>query len=91
MANESRIADGAEYIPRLIAEAWPVAVQKTIALREEDGRLRDECLNVSWFWDLWDARRKIAAWRTEYNTERPHSALGYRTPAEFAALRAAGQ
>jgi len=55
------------------------------------GRLRDECLNVSWFWNLWDARRKIAAWRTEYNTERPHSALGYRTPAEFAALRAAGQ
>src|SRR5882724_10777938 len=36
------------------------------------GRLRDECLNVSWFWNLWDARRKIAAWRTEYNTERPH-------------------
>jgi putative transposase len=55
------------------------------------GRLRDECLNTSWFWNLLDARRKIAAWRTEYNTERPHSALGYRTPAEFAALRAAGQ
>lgn len=55
------------------------------------GRLRDECLNMNWFWNLWDARRKIAAWRTEYNTERPHSALGYQTPAEFAALRAAGQ
>ena len=55
------------------------------------GGLRDACLNVSWFWNLWDARRKIAAWRTEYNTERPHSALGYRTPAEFAALRPAGQ
>jgi putative transposase len=55
------------------------------------GRLRDECLNVSWFWNLIDARRKIAAWRIEYNTERPHSALGYRTPEEFAALRAAGQ
>ena len=55
------------------------------------GRLRDECLNTSWFWNLIDARRKITAWRTEYNTERPHSALGYRTPAEFAALRAAGR
>jgi putative transposase len=55
------------------------------------GRLRDECLNTSWFWNLIDARRKIAAWRTEYNTERPHSALGYRTPAEFAALPAARQ
>jgi putative transposase len=48
------------------------------------GRLRDECLNVSWFWNLFDARRKIAAWRIEYNCERPHSALGYLTPSEFA-------
>ena len=48
------------------------------------GRLRDECLNTSWFWNLWDARCKIARWRIEYNQQRPHSALGYRTPAEFA-------
>lgn len=48
------------------------------------GRLRDECLNVSWFWNLLDARSKIAAWRIEYNCERPHSALGYLTPEEFA-------
>ena len=49
-----------------------------------NGRLRDECLNVSWFWNLFDARAKIAAWRTEYNSQRPHSALGYLTPEEFA-------
>lgn len=55
------------------------------------GRLRDECLNTSWFWNLWDARRKIGDWRIEYNTRRPHSALGYLTPEEFAALRAACQ
>jgi putative transposase len=48
-----------------------------------NGRLRDECLNASWFWNLWDARRKIAAWREEYNQRRPHSALGYLTPEEF--------
>jgi putative transposase len=48
------------------------------------GKLRDECLNVSWFENLWDARRKIAAWRVEYNEERPHSALDYQTPAAFA-------
>ena len=48
------------------------------------GRLRDECLNVNWFWNLWDARRKIGAWREHYNTRRPHSQLGYRTPEEFA-------
>jgi putative transposase len=50
------------------------------------GRLREECLNVSWFGNLFEARRKIAAWREEYNEERPHSSLGYRTPAEFARL-----
>lgn len=49
------------------------------------GRLRDECLNVSWFWNLLDARRKIGAWRIEYNRHRPHSVLGYLTPEEFAA------
>jgi putative transposase len=49
-----------------------------------NGRLRDECLNTSWFRNLWEARRRIAAWRTEYNHERPHSSLDYRTPHEFA-------
>jgi putative transposase len=53
------------------------------------GRLREECLAVSWFQNLFDARRKIAAWRTDYNQERPHSSLGYRTPKEFAAAQAA--
>lgn len=54
------------------------------------GRLREECLSVSWFQNLFDARRKIAAWRTEYNEERPHSSLGYKTPREFAQAQAAG-
>jgi putative transposase len=52
------------------------------------GRLREECLAVNWFQNLFDARRKIAAWRTDYNEERPHSSLGYRTPKEFAAAQA---
>jgi len=46
--------------------------------------LRDECLNVSWFENLWDARRRIAAWSKEYNEERPHGGLGYQTPAGYA-------
>ena len=54
------------------------------------GRLREECLAVSWFQNLFDARRKIAAWRKEYNEERPHSSLGYKTPREFAQAQAAG-
>jgi putative transposase len=53
------------------------------------GRLREECLQVSWFQNLFDARRKITEWRKEYNGERPHSSLGYRTPQEFATARAA--
>ncbi len=52
------------------------------------GRLREECLAVSWFQNLFDARRKIVAWRKEYNEERPHSSLGYKTPSEFAAQAA---
>jgi len=49
-----------------------------------NGRLRDECLNANWFTSLNDARRKIEAWRHDYNQQRPHSSLGYLPPAEFA-------
>jgi len=47
------------------------------------GRLRDECLNEHWFLGLGDARRIVETWRQDYNRERPHSALDYRTPEEF--------
>jgi hypothetical protein len=49
-----------------------------------NGRLRDECLNENWFCSLAEARETIEAWRQDYNQCRPHSALGYRTPEEFA-------
>ncbi|MDB5744659.1 MAG: transposase [Polaromonas sp.] len=49
-----------------------------------NGRLRQECLNAHWFMSLADAQGKIGAWRTEYNESRPHSALDWLTPAEFA-------
>ena len=48
-----------------------------------NGRLRDECLNESWFVNLADAQRTIEAWRVDYNVARPHSGLANRTPAEF--------
>jgi Integrase core domain len=51
-----------------------------------NGRLRDEWLNEQVFVSLDDARRKIEAWRQDYNRGRPHSALGNRTPEEFARL-----
>ena len=47
-----------------------------------NGRFRDECLDQAWFTCLADARATVEAWRRDYNGRRPHSALGYRTPAE---------
>lgn len=47
-------------------------------------RLRDECLNEHWFLSLGDARRIVEDWRQDDNRHRPHSALGYQTPAEYA-------
>ncbi|MFN7998007.1 MAG: IS3 family transposase [Bryobacteraceae bacterium] len=49
-----------------------------------NGRLRDECLNANWFLNVVDAKEKIEHWRVEYNSDRPHSSLAYRTPEEFA-------
>jgi len=54
-----------------------------------NGRFRDECLNEHWFISLEDARRKIEAWREDYNQVRPHSSLGNQTPQEFTARGAA--
>ncbi len=47
-----------------------------------NSRFRDECLNAHWFTSLADAQLLIEAWRIDYNQCRPHSALGYQTPAE---------
>jgi transposase InsO family protein len=49
-----------------------------------NGRMRDELLNETLFLNLDHARLLIGAWVTDYNTARPHSSLGYRTPAAYA-------
>lgn len=54
-----------------------------------NGRLRQECLNESWFLSLDDARSKVESWRIDYNTERPHGSLGNLTPQRFASMQAA--
>jgi transposase InsO family protein len=47
--------------------------------------MRDELLNESLFLDLDQARKIVTAWVADYNTRRPHSSLGYSTPAAYAA------
>jgi hypothetical protein len=49
-----------------------------------NGRMRDELLNESLFFGLDHARSAIAGWATDYNHFRPHSSLGYQTPAAYA-------
>jgi putative transposase len=48
-----------------------------------NGKFRDECLNENWFLSLDHARQIIEKWRIDYNSQRPHSSLGYLTPEEF--------
>jgi transposase InsO family protein len=55
------------------------------------GKLREECLRVSWFQNLFDARRKIALWRHDDNKRRPHNSLNYLTPVEFARQTSCGK
>ena len=49
-----------------------------------NGKLRDELLDREIFYTLTEAKILIERWRREYNTVRPHSALGYRPPAPAA-------
>ncbi len=50
-----------------------------------NGRVRQECLDQHWFASIEDARITIEAWRVEYNTVRPHTALQHLAPAAYKA------
>jgi putative transposase len=87
-----RSDNGPEFIAKAVRE-WIVAVGAKTAFIEpgspwENGycesfnsKLRDELLNGEIFYSLAEAKVIIEAWRRHYNTERPHSSLGYRPPA----------
>ncbi len=49
------------------------------------GKVRDEVLAVEAFGSLLEAKIVIEDWRTTYNSIRPHSSLGWKTPAAYAA------
>ncbi len=65
---------------RFIAPGKPV---QNAFIESFNGRLRDECLNQHWFRSLGDARQIVEDWRQDYNSARPHSALGGLTPDEY--------
>ena len=50
-----------------------------------NGKFRDECLNEHWFGSLAETQAIVEMWRIDYNTVRPHSSLGNRTPQEAVA------
>ena len=50
-----------------------------------NGKFRDECLSLEWFRSRTEAKVVIETWRRHFNEVRPHSSLGYLTPAEFVA------
>lgn len=90
-----RSDNGPEFIAYAIKDWLEAAGIKTIYITPgspwENGhiesfhdKLRDECLNRELFGSLLEARIIVEAWRMEYNEQRPHSSLGYQTPAEFA-------
>jgi putative transposase len=89
------VDNGPEFISKVLDE-WayrrqlqlrfiePGKPQQNAYIESFNGKFRDECLNEHWFLSMRHARRVIAAWRDEYNQERPHSSLGYLTPIRFA-------
>jgi len=88
--------NGSEFTSRIL-DLWAYHNQVTMEfsrpgkptdnghIESFNGRLRDECLNAHWFGSLTDAKDKIEVWRSDYNEARPHRALNYLTPNEFAA------
>lgn len=95
-----RSDNGPEFIAQAIRRWLSLAGVETLYVEPgspwENGyaesfhsRLRDELTNREEFTSLAEARHLADAWRLEYNHRRPHSSLGYQTPAEFAAGRAA--
>jgi putative transposase len=83
---EGRVLDAWAYARGVrLAFIRPGKPVENAYIESFNGRLRDECLNEHWFMNMAHARSVIERWRIEYNTERPHSALGYLTPAQYAA------
>lgn len=91
-----RSDNGSEFIARIVQQWLKENRIKTIYIEPGSpwqngfvesfhGKFRDECLNREQLWTLTEARVVIGDYRSEYNQLRPHSRLGYQSPARFAA------
>jgi transposase InsO family protein len=91
-----RSDNGSEFIAKIVQRWLAEQRIKTIYIEpsspwqngfEESfhGRFRDECLNREQLWTLTEARVVVSDYRRQYNELRPHSRLGYESPAAFAA------
>jgi len=90
-----RSDNGPEFVARAVQE-WigargcrtifinPGSPWENPYIESFNGKFRDECLNMEVFASGKEAQMIVEAWRKDYNTYRPHSSLGYLTPAEFA-------
>jgi putative transposase len=89
------VDNGPEFVSKALDE-WAYAVglqlryiqpgkpQQNAYIESFNGKFRDECLNEHWFMSMRHARQLIEEWRQDYNAQRPHSAIGYQTPDQFA-------
>jgi len=73
-------ADGNDIEIEYIEPGKPV---QNAYIESFNSRFRDECLNEYEFKDLSDAKKRIEKWRRYYNEERPHTAIGFKTPSGF--------
>jgi len=91
-----RSDNGSEFIAKIVQRWLKANAIKTIYIEPGSpwqngfvesfhGRFRDECLNREQLWTLTEARVVVGDFRQKYNQVRPHSRLGYESPAVFAA------
>ena len=91
LSADDPVDQGSEFVSRDL-ELWAYARGVTLDFSRPgkptdnafieafNGRFRAECLNAHWFMSLEDARQKMEAWRRYSNEERPHGAIGQKTP-----------
>ena len=81
----SRLLDQWAYLNKIELDfSRPGKPSDNAYIEAFNSRIRQECLNASWFLSMADARQRINEWRIDYNHHRPHSALGNLTPSAFA-------